>query len=66
MAIKRICDDYGISENKLSKMSGVPRSTLNSNNKAKSKSIGDIKLKNASKIAKALGCTVDDLYKWYK
>ncbi len=66
MWLKKLCDDYGVSENKLAKRSGVPRTTLNSSNNAKSKSIGDIKLKNAKKIAKSLGCSVDELYNWYK
>ncbi len=65
MSIRRLLDDYGLSENKLAKRSGVPRSTINSMKNAKKQGIGNIKLEHAKKLAKSLGCTVDELMDWY-
>lgn len=63
--VKQVCDDYGLNENQISKVSGINRSSINTNKK-KNTSIKKVKSENLKKLSKALGTTMDNLYDWYE
>lgn len=63
--VKKLCDDYGLNENQLSKMSNISRSSLNSDKKNNT-SIENIKSKNLNKLSKTLDASMEELYKRYK
>ncbi len=64
---KRICNDYGLNENQLSKVSGINTSTISTTNKSKNgKSIKNAKAENVKKLSKALDASMDEMYDWYE
>ena len=64
MALKRLLEDRGISMYRLSKMSGVPNTVVVDLCSGKS-AIENCTVKTVCAIAKALGCSVDELLGFY-